>query len=295
MTQRLSAGSGHRHRVAPAAAGGIPAPDHRHAHTGRPRAGRRAHRPGHARPRRACSAGSGWRPAARPARRPAGPRRPASGGSAACSAGTRAADAPAGRRRPGIDTRPWATPLRSVVRRHGAGHPPDVDHTASLAAARVRRFLEQEPVVWLSTVRPNGDAAHRPDLVLVGRRGRPGLLEARRPEGPQHPRANPAVMLARRRSRRRLRRRPARGSRRAPGSTDGRRDARAPTSRSTPSGWRAIGLTADEYAATYSQVIRIVPDHYLGWHGRTIPPAHGSPVRRPSRSTSRAGRAGPGR
>ena len=32
-----------------------------------------------------------------------------------------------------------------------------------------------------------------------------------------------------------------------------------------------IGLTADEYAATYSQVIRIMPSHYLGWHGRSIP------------------------
>jgi hypothetical protein len=33
----------------------------------------------------------------------------------------------------------------------------------------------------------------------------------------------------------------------------------------------AIGLTADEYAATYSQVIRIVPDRPLGWHGRNVP------------------------
>ena len=32
-----------------------------------------------------------------------------------------------------------------------------------------------------------------------------------------------------------------------------------------------IGLSAEEYAATYSQVIRITPDHYLGWHGRSVP------------------------
>jgi hypothetical protein len=33
----------------------------------------------------------------------------------------------------------------------------------------------------------------------------------------------------------------------------------------------SIGLGAEEYAATYSQVIRIVPDDFLPWHGRTAP------------------------
>ncbi|HEY6013482.1 MAG TPA: hypothetical protein VIU37_05735, partial [Candidatus Limnocylindrales bacterium] len=33
----------------------------------------------------------------------------------------------------------------------------------------------------------------------------------------------------------------------------------------------AIGLTADEYAATYSQVVRIILDRPLGWHGRRVP------------------------
>ena len=32
-----------------------------------------------------------------------------------------------------------------------------------------------------------------------------------------------------------------------------------------------MGVDAAEFAATYSQVIRIVPDVYLGWHGRTTP------------------------
>ena len=33
----------------------------------------------------------------------------------------------------------------------------------------------------------------------------------------------------------------------------------------------AIGLTPDEFLATYTQVIRIVPTRYLPWHGRTQP------------------------
>jgi hypothetical protein len=33
----------------------------------------------------------------------------------------------------------------------------------------------------------------------------------------------------------------------------------------------ATGLDPSAFAATYSQVIRIVPDVFLGWHGRTTP------------------------
>jgi hypothetical protein len=33
----------------------------------------------------------------------------------------------------------------------------------------------------------------------------------------------------------------------------------------------AIGLTPEEFLATYTQVIRIVPTRYLPWHGRTSP------------------------
>ena len=32
-----------------------------------------------------------------------------------------------------------------------------------------------------------------------------------------------------------------------------------------------IGLTREEYVATYSQSIRIVPVRYLGWRGRSRP------------------------
>ena len=33
----------------------------------------------------------------------------------------------------------------------------------------------------------------------------------------------------------------------------------------------SIGLTPEEFLATYTQVIRIVPTRYLPWHGRTEP------------------------
>jgi PPOX class probable F420-dependent enzyme len=144
-----------------------------------------------------------------------------------------------------------------------------VDHTASLAAARVRRFLEQEPVVWLSTVRPDGTPHIVPiwfwwdgDAVLVF--SKPEAQKVR------NMRVHPAVML---------------------GVGDPEDDfdigllegsaelLGLPTASVLPAAhlekyaarMAEIGLSAEEYAATYSQVIRITPDHYLGWHGRSVP------------------------
>ncbi|MFL5669233.1 MAG: pyridoxamine 5'-phosphate oxidase family protein [Chloroflexota bacterium] len=138
-----------------------------------------------------------------------------------------------------------------------------------LATARIVRFLEQEPVVWLSTVRPDG----QPHLVPTwfwwdGE----ALLVFSRPDARKvrNLRTNPSVML---------------------GLGDAEKDfdiglveARAelidrPTAKVLPAAHldkyadqlRSIGLTPAEYAATYSQVIRIVPRGFLGWHGRTTP------------------------
>jgi PPOX class probable F420-dependent enzyme len=144
-----------------------------------------------------------------------------------------------------------------------------MDRTPTLAAARVRRFLEEEPIVWLSTVRPDGTPHLVPiwfwwdgESVLVF--SKPDARKVR------NVRQNPAVMLA-------------------VGDPDedfdvgmleGRADVlAAPTAEVMPPAHlekyadrlAAIGLTADTYAATYSQVIRIEPDHYLGWPGRTVP------------------------
>ena len=72
---------------------------------------------------------------------------------------------------------------------------PRMDQHATLAAARVRRFLEEEPVVWLSTVRPDGTPHIVPvwfwwdgEAVLVF--SKPDALKVR------NMRENPAVMLA---------------------------------------------------------------------------------------------------
>jgi PPOX class probable F420-dependent enzyme len=144
-----------------------------------------------------------------------------------------------------------------------------MDQDATLAATRIRRFLEEEPVVWLSTVRPDGT----PHIIPVwffwdG----DALLVFSKPEAQKvhNLRAQPSVMLGI-------------GDPEADfdiGLIEGRAELLdRPTAEVLPAAHVAkyrsrmagIRLTVDEYAATYSQVIRIVPDHYLGWHGRSVP------------------------
>ena len=141
--------------------------------------------------------------------------------------------------------------------------------TTSLAAARIRRFLEQEPVVWLSTVRPDGG----PHLVPIwfwwdGE----ALLVFSKPNAQKvrNLRERPSVMLAL-------------GDAEDDfdvGMLEGTAELLdEPTSEVLPAGHlakyarqlAAMGLTAEEYAATYSQVLRIVPSRALGWHGRAVP------------------------
>ena len=139
----------------------------------------------------------------------------------------------------------------------------------SLATARIVRFLEQEPVVWLSTVRPDGAPHLVPiwfwwdgEALLVF--SKPGAQKVR------NLRANPSVRLAL-------------GDAEDDfdiGMFDGRAELLdRPTEKVLPAAHlakyadrlAAIGLTPAEYAATYSQVIRIVPQGFLGWHGRSTP------------------------
>lgn len=144
-----------------------------------------------------------------------------------------------------------------------------MDHADSPDAARVRRFLAEEPVLWLSTVRPDGTPHIVPiwfwwdgEAILVF--SKPDARKVR------NLRANPAAMLA-------------------VGDADDDFDVALLEGRATlltsttaemmPAAhvhkyadrMAAIGLSPAEYAATYSQVIRIVPTRYLGWHGRTVP------------------------
>jgi PPOX class probable F420-dependent enzyme len=138
---------------------------------------------------------------------------------------------------------------------------------AALAAARTDRMLRSEPVVWLSSVCADGTPHLVPiwfswdgDTVLI----------ASKPHAKKvaNLRANPHVMLAL-------------------GEPDDDFDVgllagvaellAEPAAAVLPPGhlakyrtqMAAIGLTADEFLATYSQVIRIRPTRFLPWHGRT--------------------------
>jgi PPOX class probable F420-dependent enzyme len=134
-------------------------------------------------------------------------------------------------------------------------------------AARAESILRVEPVVWLSTVSPDG----RPHLVPIwfwwdGT----ALLIASKPNARKiaNLRVNPSCMLA---------------------VGDAAADfdvalieARAemtsiPTRALLDAGllrkyrdkMLAIGLERDDFEATYCQVIRITPNRWLPWHGRT--------------------------
>jgi PPOX class probable F420-dependent enzyme len=136
-------------------------------------------------------------------------------------------------------------------------------------AARVARFFESERVLWLATAGASGSPALVPvwfwwdgEAILVA--SKPDARKVR------NIRANPKVMLAL-------------------GDPDADFDVglveahaelvdvpvRAVLSAGLVTKYatrmEAIGLTAEEFADTYRQVIRIVPTRPLPWHGRTPP------------------------
>ena len=139
---------------------------------------------------------------------------------------------------------------------------------AALADARLDRFLTKEPVVWLSTVRPDG----APHLVPIwftwdGR----SLLVFSKPEAQKvrNLRAHPVAMLAL-------------------GEPEDDFDVALAEARvelfDAPASelpdahlakyadrMAALGLSPEEFLATYSQVLRITPTRSLRWHGRTTP------------------------
>ena len=137
----------------------------------------------------------------------------------------------------------------------------------TLAALRVQRFLETEPVVWLSSVRGNGAPHLVPtwfawDGESIVIRSKPEAAKVR------NLRRDPRAMLAL-------------------GDADddfdvGLLEARAdvvehPTELPSPflAKYRdriaALGLTPTEFAATYSATIRLTPARALDWHGRSTP------------------------
>jgi PPOX class probable F420-dependent enzyme len=155
--------------------------------------------------------------------------------------------------------------------RHSRGtqDDPDMDRhvTTTLAADRIDRMLRTETVVWLSSVCSDG----MPHLVPIWFSwDGDAILIASKPHARKvaNIRANPAVMLAL-------------------GEPDDDFDVGMvegiadllprPAAAILPaahlekyrSQMAAIGLTAEEFLATYSQVIRVRPTRYLPWHGRT--------------------------
>ncbi len=222
---------------------------------------------------RACPTSRAARGSSARAEAPARVSPISSGGLGGCWAAPRAATAHGHRpRRPARHRQTSIAEATSVggTARRLEPQPAAMEQDRSLAVARIERFLEQEPIVWLSTVRPDG----APHIVPIwfwwdGE----ALLVFSKPDAQKvrNLRARPAAMLALGDAEDGLRRRPDRGSGRAARPTDGRGAPAAHLAKYAEQMAALIGLTADEYAATYSLVIRIVPDRFIGWHGRTLP------------------------
>ena len=148
-----------------------------------------------------------------------------------------------------------------------------MDHDASAVSAasapRIDRLLRDEPVLWLSSVRPDGG----PHLVPIWFSWVGGeILIASKPHAQKirNLRANPGVMLALGEAEHDF----------DVGLLEGRAHLLdAPAAAVLPAShlekyrrqMAAIGLTPAEFLETYSQVIRIVPTRFLPWHGRTTP------------------------
>lgn len=143
-----------------------------------------------------------------------------------------------------------------------------MDQIIAHHAARIDRLLRREPIIWLSSVRPDGG----PHIVPIwfswdGRE----ILVASKPHAQKvrNLRANPVVMLACGEAEEDF----------DVGLVEGRAELLAvPAAEILPAThvvkyrgrMAAIGLGPDEFLATYSQVIRIVPTRFLPWHGRSV-------------------------
>ena len=153
-----------------------------------------------------------------------------------------------------------------------------MDSTA--AAIRVERFLETEPVIWLSSIRPDG----APHLVPTWFAWDGEAIIIRSKSHAKKVRnlaLDPRAMVAL-------------------GDADddfdvGLLEARAevtvgddappaPLPDAFVTKYRSriaeLGLTQAEFAATYSATIRLIPARALGWHGRSTPRTWLDAVRR---------------
>jgi PPOX class probable F420-dependent enzyme len=142
-------------------------------------------------------------------------------------------------------------------------------HVPLTPATRIDRLLREEPVVWLSSVRPDGGPHVVP--IWFSWDGREVLIASKpHAQKVRNLRANPGVMLAL----------GAAEDDFDVGLLEGRAELPdAPAAAVLPAShlakyrrqMAAIGLSQVEFLEAYSQVIRIVPTRFLPWHGRTTP------------------------
>ena len=140
--------------------------------------------------------------------------------------------------------------------------------STTLAAHRVRSFLEREPVVWLSTSRPDGAPHLVPtwfawDGETIVIRSKP---DARKVRNLRH---DPRAMLALGDAEDDF----DVGLLEAHAAVDDEIGAALPPAFVAKYRERIadLGLTPAEFASTYSATIRLSPARALGWHGRSRP------------------------
>ncbi len=140
--------------------------------------------------------------------------------------------------------------------------------STTLAALRVRSFLEREPVVWLSTSRPDGAPHLVPtwfawDGETIVIRSKPGARKVR------NLRHDPRAMLALGDAEDDF----DVGLLEARAEVDDHIGADLPAAFVVKYQERiaALGLTLEEFATTYAATIRLTPARALGWHGRSKP------------------------
>ena len=139
---------------------------------------------------------------------------------------------------------------------------------STLAALRIERFLETEPVVWLSTIGEDGSPHLVPtwfawDGSEIVIRSKPGASKVRNLQ------RDPRAMLAMGDAEDDF----DVGLLRATARLETTADPVLPPlfERKYARQIASLGLTPTEFARTYSQSIRLTPLRALGWHGRTRP------------------------
>jgi PPOX class probable F420-dependent enzyme len=150
---------------------------------------------------------------------------------------------------------------------------PGYDPDAATTARRVLPMLAEEPVVWLSTVRPDGTPHLVPTWFLWDGEA---LLVWSKPDAVKvrNLRANPRLMVAV-------------GDPHADfnvGLIEAAAELGGPETSTIPDAFFAkyrsnlaeAGLDPAAFRATYTQVVRIMPTRFVAWHGRG-PGTVGSP------------------